>query len=126
MAGAEFVADIGVVLRTRIDVFDQERNRRARRDLCLHPFVLEDAGEDAHPIGFLALADEPGLTGTAPIEIALDVSFGQGNAGRAAIDHTAERRAMAFPERRHAKELTEGVERHLTRRNRLPCRRTIA
>jgi hypothetical protein len=75
MAGAELVADIGVVLRARIDILDQERDGRAGRELALHPLVLEHAGENANRVGLFALADIFRLAGTPAVEIGLDVGF---------------------------------------------------
>src|SRR6185437_11511301 len=40
MAGPELVADLRIVLRALVDVFDQQRDRRARRDLLRHALVL--------------------------------------------------------------------------------------
>src|SRR5262249_47038432 len=112
MAGTEFVADLVVVARALIDVFDQEPDRRAGGELLLHPLVLKDAGENLHLIGFAPLAGEARLSRTPAVEIALNVGFGERNAGRAAINDTADRRPVAFAEGRDPEHVAEGVERH--------------
>ncbi len=112
MAGPELVADVGVVLRLLVDILDQERNRRAGRDLCLHPLVLKDAGEDAHPVGLLPLGHEFGLAGLSPVEIGLDHRLVERDPRRAAIDHTPDRRPMALAEGRDAEEVAEAVVAH--------------
>ena len=59
---------------------------------------------------FLALGGEARLSGTAPIEIALDVLAGQRQQRRAAIDHAADRNPMAFAEGRDPEHVAESVD----------------
>ena len=80
--------------------------------MLLHPLVLKDAGKDAHPVGLLALGHIFRLAGFAPVEIALDIGFGQRDARRTAIDHAADRRPMALAKGRDAKQMAEAVVGH--------------
>ena len=48
------------------------------------------------------------------IEIALDIGLGQRQTGRAAIDDTAERRAMALAKARHGKQPAKAIPSHLS------------
>ena len=52
--------------------------------------------------------------GPAPVQVALDVGFGQRDAGRAAIHHAADRRPMAFAKGGDAEQMAECVVRHGT------------
>lgn len=60
----------------------------------------------------LPLGREPRLAGAAAIKIQLNLFNRQRNLRRAAVDHAAQRRPMAFAEGRHAKHVAEGVEGH--------------
>ena len=115
MAGTEFVADLAIILGALIDILDQQPDGRAGGQLPLHPLVLEDAGENFHRIGFLALGDEFALAGTAAVQIGLDVGFGQRDAGRAAIHHAADRRPMAFAKGGDAEQMAECVVNDMAR-----------
>src|ERR1043166_4131937 len=105
------VLDRRIVLGALVDVFDQQRNRRAGRDLAAGRLVGEHTGEDFDGIGLLALGGEARLPGPALVEIGLDVGLGQRNARRAAVDHAADGRPMALAERRDAKQMAERIER---------------
>ena len=59
--------------------------------------------------GSLRWRDEFRLAGAAAVEIGLDVGFGERDARRAAIDHAAERRPVAFAEGRDAEQMAEAV-----------------
>src|SRR4029077_8300024 len=63
-------------------------------------------------ISLLALGGEARLSGTAAIEIALDVFTGQRQQRRAAVDHAADRDPMAFAEGRDPEHVAEGIEGH--------------
>ncbi len=106
MAGAEAVSDLRIVLGADVLVLDEKRDRGAGGE------PLEHAGEDAHPVGLAALGGEARLAGTAAVEIGLDVGLGERDAGRAAVDHAADRRAVALAERGDAEEMAETVVRH--------------
>ena len=112
MAGTKLVADLAIVLRPLVFVLDQQRNRRAGRDLFLHPLVLEDAGENLHRVALAPLGDEFRCAGLALVQPGLDVGFGQRNAGRAAIDDTAQRDPVAFTKGGDAEQVAEAVVTH--------------
>ena len=112
MAGAELVADLAIVFRALVLVLDQQRDGRARGHLLLHALVLEHAGQDLHRVGFAPLGDEFRRAGAAAIQVFLDIGHGEGNAGRAAIHHATQRRAMAFAKGGDAKHVAETVEAH--------------
>ena len=71
-----------------------------------------DAGEDLHLVGLAPLGDETRLAGTALVEFALDVVAREADAGRAAVDHAAERGPVALAPGRDPKKVPEGVVRH--------------
>ena len=112
MTGAELVLDVPVVLGARVDILDLERDRRAGGHLLSARLVGEDAGEDAHLVRLLALGGEARLAGLALVEIGLDVGDVELDAGRAAIDHAADRRPVAFAPGGDAEEMAETVVRH--------------
>src|SRR6185369_8007516 len=103
---AELVLDLRIVLAALILVLDQQRDRRARR------LVLEHAGENLHGVRFTALGHEARLAGLAAVEPVLDPLGLQGDAGRRAIDHAADRRPMALAPGGEAEQMTEAVVRH--------------
>ena len=115
MTGAVFVPDLGIVFGALIHIFDQQSDRCAGGQLLCHPFVLEDAGENFHRVRFLALGDEFRLTWAPPLQIALDIGFAEGDAGRAAIHHAADGRPVAFAEGGDAKQMPERIVRHKAR-----------
>jgi len=49
------------------------------------------------------------LTGTTPIELALNLNFGDVDLRRTTVDHHTDATAVRFTERRDPKELAEGV-----------------
>ena len=112
MAGPVEVADLRIVLGALVDILDDERDRRAGGHLLADALVDEDAGEDLHLVGLAALRGEARLAGTAAVELALDVGFGQRQSRRAAIDHAAERGTMALAEGGHPEQMAEAVVRH--------------
>ncbi len=103
VARAVFVLDVGIVLRALIDIVDEERNRRTGRHLRAALLVGENAGENSDRVGFLALRGVARLARPAAVEVGLNVGFAKRNARRTAVDHTADRRPMAFAEGRDAK-----------------------
>ena len=106
MAGAEGVEDVAVVLAALVGVADQQADRRAGGQ------ALVDAREDLHRVGLVALRHVAAGAGAAAVEFGLDVGFAQRHAGRAAVDHAADGRAVAFAEVGDAKEFAEGAARH--------------
>ena len=112
MAGTKLVLDVGIILRALIGVGDLQRDRRAGRDLLAGRVIDHHAGENFHRVGFLPLRGEARRAGLAAIQIDLDVLDIQRDARRAAIDHAADRNAVALAEGRHAKQMAEGVVGH--------------
>ena len=106
MAGAEGLQDLPIVLAALVGVPDEQADRRAGG------LALVDAGEDFHRIGFVALGDELGGAGAAAVQVGLDVGFAQAHAGRAAVDHAADGRAVGFTEVGDREEVSEGVAAH--------------
>ena len=76
VAGTKLVLDLGIVFRALVGVLDQQRDRRARRDLRAGLRMRHHAGQDFDRIGLLAPGGEARLPGPAAIEIALDVLGG--------------------------------------------------
>jgi hypothetical protein len=89
---AEGVEDVAVVLAALVGVADQQADRRARGAAFI------DTRQDLHRVGFVALRNVAAGAGTAAVEFDLDVGFAQRQTGRAAIDHAADGRAVAFAE----------------------------
>ena len=111
MAGPEFVFDFRVILGPLILILDHERDRRTGGDLDAG-FVREHARQDFNPVRLLPLRRKPRLPRPAFIEIRLDVGFAERNSRRAAIDHAADCRPMAFAPGGDAKHVAEGVIGH--------------
>src|SRR3954467_2485952 len=90
--------DLGIILRTLVDILDHQADRRAGRA------PLEHARENTNLIGLLPLSGEARAAGPALVEPGLDVAFRQRQAGRAAVDHRAERRPVALAPSREAED----------------------
>src|SRR5690606_30920172 len=80
VARPELVLDGGVVAGALVGVLDHEADGRAGR------LPFEHARENAHAVSFLALGGVPRAPGTPPVEVRLDVRFGQREPRRAAVD----------------------------------------
>ena len=91
VARAEHVLDLRVVLAARVDVADEKRDRRAGGA------AFEHAGEDLDGVLFAPLRHVARGAGLAPVELGLDVGFGELQSRRAAVDDAADRRAVASP-----------------------------
>ena len=111
MTGAELVLDVAVVLGALVDVADEERDRRAGRDLAAL-VVGKDARQDLDRVGLLALGREARLARAALVEEGLDVGGGQRQPRRAAVDDAADRGSVALSPGRHTEKMTEGVVGH--------------
>ncbi len=98
MAGTEGLGDVAIVLAALVLVADQERDGRAGGP------ALEHAGQDFRGVGFLSLGHMARGAGLAPVEFVLDVTLRQCHAGRTAVDHAADGRAVGFAEDGDAKE----------------------
>lgn len=90
MAGAVFVFNFGIILRTRVGILDEQADGRAQRP------ALENAGEYLDPVFFLPLGGEAVLPRLAAVEVMLDIGFGERQARRHAVDDAADGRAVAF------------------------------
>ena len=77
--------------------------------------ALKDAGENLHLIRFTPLGRVAAGSGTAAIEIRLNIRLRQRHAGRTAIDDTTDRNPMAFAKRGHTKEFSDAISRHISR-----------
>src|SRR6516225_338179 len=112
MARPVFVLDIRIIFRALIDIIDQQRDRRAGRDLFSARLIDKDAGKDFHRIRLLALRRVARLARSPAIETGLNVRLGERNTRWTAVNYAADRRRMAFAEGRDAKQMPERVERH--------------
>ncbi len=112
MAGAELVADVGIVLRALVDILDHQHDRRAGRYRAAGAVILEDAGQDFHLVRLLALRGEARLPRPALVEIGLYLFRRQRNTRRAAVDDAAQCGAVAFAEGGDTEEMAESVVRH--------------
>src|SRR5262245_6045147 len=112
MAGTVLVLDGGIVLGALVDIVDHQPDRGPGGDLRAGRFVVEHAREDAHLVGLLPLRRKARLAGPALVEIGLDIGLGQRDAGRAAIDHAANRGPVAFAKGGDAEEVAESVKGH--------------
>ena len=112
MPGTEFVADLGIVLRTLIDVLDEKRDRGPRGDRAFGAVIFEEAREDLDRVRLASLRRVARLTGPALVEIDLDVFGPERNPRRAAIDDASDGRPVALAEGRHAEHVSEAVVGH--------------
>ena len=107
MAGTKQIFDGAVILRALIGVFNQQPDAGAGSDAFKH------AGQNAHPIRLAALSGIARGARTAPVEIVLQIRFGERHARRHAVDNTAQRNAMRFTKGGDAKNLSNRVACHL-------------
>jgi hypothetical protein len=112
VARAEFVADVGIVLGTLVDILDHQRDGRSRRHRAVGAVILEHAGEDLHLVRFPSLRCETGPPRPSLIQVDLNVLGLKRNVGRAAIDDASESRAMTFTEGGHPEHMAEAVIGH--------------
>src|SRR5579862_9979136 len=100
VAGPILVLDVGVILRALIDIVDEERDRRAGRDLLPRRLVGENARDDPNSVRLLPLRRETRLSGPTPIKVRLNIGLGERKARRTAVHHAADRRSVALAEGR--------------------------
>src|SRR6218665_929921 len=103
VAGAKTLGAAAVVFAALVGIADQQRDRRARG------LALVDAGEYFHRIRLVALRDMAAAAWPPPVQVGLYVGLGQGHAGRAAVDHAANGRAVGFAKIGDCKQGAEGV-----------------
>jgi len=96
VAGPVLVLDGGIVLRALVDIVDYQPDRGPGGDLRAGRFIVEHARKDAHLSGSCRCVREARLAGPALVEVGLDIGLGQRDAGRAAINHAADRRPVAL------------------------------
>ena len=104
--GAEGVEQVAVVLAALVGVVDQQRNRRAGGA------AFEHAAQNLHRVGFVALGHVAAGAGAAAVQVALDVRLRQLHAGRAAVNHTPDCRAVGFSKVGDRKKLSKGISAH--------------
>src|SRR5208282_1818391 len=112
VAGTILVLDLPIVLRSLIDVVDEDPDRRSGRHLTARRFVDHHAGEDARLVRLAALGGEARAAGPAPVEIGLDVGRLQRNERRAAVDDTPYSWPVTFAEGGDAEKAPETVMGH--------------
>src|SRR5205814_8743121 len=108
VARTVFLLHLAVVAGPHVEVGHLEADRRAER------LPFEDSREDLDGVRLLALGHERALARRAPVEIGLDVGFGEWQTGRAAVDHRADAGAVRLAPRRDTKQAAPGVA-HATR-----------
>ncbi len=72
MAGAEFIADFGIIFTALIGVFNLQRNRRSSGAQTIGAFILKHAGENFNLVSLLALGGEAVLPRLAFIKEGLN------------------------------------------------------
>ena len=107
MTRTEGLGDIAVILGPLVGIFDHQLNGGAGRQPFKH------AGKDTNRILFAALGRVFVLSGFARIQPGLNITLGQGDAGRAAVDGCADRWPVAFTPCGNAEQVAEGVETHI-------------
>ncbi|MNT25753.1 hypothetical protein D3C72_1612930 [compost metagenome] len=90
MAGAKALRNIGVILAALVGIANQQRDWRAGG------LAFVDARENLDLVWLVALRHVLAGTGAAAVQIVLDVCFAQRHARGAAINHTADGRAVGF------------------------------
>src|SRR6185437_6581711 len=109
VARAVLVLDVAIVLRSLIDIVDEDADRRSGRDLTAGLFIDHNAGENASLVRLAPLRGEARSSWPPPVEVGLNVGGFQGNARRAAVDDASDPRPVAFAEGREAEQMSEGV-----------------
>ena len=97
------LCDFGVVLRVLVFVAHNNANGRPQR------LALVDARKDFAGVGFVARRRERILTGSAPVELELNVVGRKLQHRRTAVDNAADRRAVALAESRYPENSAENA-----------------
>ena len=103
MRGTRDVAEFLVVARPMVLVLDQQTDRRSQGD------AIFNAAEDADLVAFLARGRQVALAWTAPVQLGLDVEFGQGQPRRAAGNDRADSGAVRFTKGGDAENGAKGI-----------------
>lgn len=94
-----FVLHLGVCFGAVVFIVDEDGDGGAEGE------VFEGAGEDLAGIGFFARGGDIGLAGFPAVEGGLDIGFGEGEVGGAAVDDDADGAAVGFAEGGDAEEM---------------------
>ena len=103
MRGAVEVPEMVVGARAGVVVADQDGDRGAGGPTLEHP------GEDLGPVGLAPLGGQSTLAGSSTVEVVLEVVLGEGEPGRAAVDHHADAGAVALTPGAEAEDGSEGA-----------------
>src|SRR5439155_12077493 len=93
VAGPESVGESAVVLAPLVFVSDDEADRRAGRP------AFEHTGQNLDAVGLLALRHVAGAAGLPPVEIPLNIAFGELEPGWAAVHDAAVSGSVALAKR---------------------------
>ena len=104
MAGAG--RQVRIIPRTGVDIVDDQADRRAGGP------AFVGAGEDPDPVRLLPGRGSGRKAGAAAVEPGLDILFGEGEAGRAAVDDRADGGAVALTPGGEAEDPAEAVPAH--------------
>ena len=107
MPRAEVILDVAIVTRPLVLVLDHQADRRAGG------LAFENARKNLNFVRLLALCGEARLAGLAPVQIELNVGFGNRDSWRCSINHTTNRRTVAFPPAGEPKGIAKTVAGHL-------------
>ena len=108
MGRPEGILDVGVILRTLVGVVDQQADGGSRGA------PVEYAGQDAHLVGLAPLGGKPRGARFAPVQIALQVTGGQLQAGRAAVDDASQGGAVTLAKAGDCEQFADCIARHDT------------
>ncbi len=80
------------------------------------------------PVGLVPLGDQAALSWAAPIQIRLEISFGERQSGRAPVDHHADAAAVGLAERGDANNRPElePMAASMPAARRTPCQNTCS
>src|SRR6202011_718592 len=99
----KFFCDLGIILRPRVFVANENSNRRAE---CL---AFENSRKNLAAILFLPLGRDFALPRAAPVQLALNIRLGDVDLRGTTIDHDADAATVRLAECRNAKKLAEGI-----------------
>jgi hypothetical protein len=103
---AKGLQNIAVVFAALVGVLDQQANR------CARGLALENARQDLHLVGFIALRHVPAGTGATAVKFDLNISLAQQHARRAAVNHAANGWAVGFTKVGDGEKGSKGIAAH--------------